>query len=105
MNKKRFFFKFLAFLLIVSFGYIQSIEAAHPSHSSVTYNNEQVNIKEVSCSICFFIQHTQLQGFCTLDSNTAVKYTPSELDADYHYLSNYFYISPNKKKSRSPPNL
>lgn len=109
LKKKTNIYKVIALLMIITLGYIQTIQFAHISHSpaskteSVKESSHLANNNDVSCLICYYLQHSHAQHIYYSTYTFSLSYEPLltvlYVNNSYETLLSFLKKSNNK----SPP--
>lgn len=109
VKKKKYTYKLVASLMIVFIGYIQAVEFIHTSHSSHTLiesvqkESKFANNKDLSCLICYYLQHSAAIHLYYSSANISLNYEPV-LTILYVNNSHKPLLSHLKKRNnKSPP--
>lgn len=95
--------------MIIALGYIQAIQFVHTSHSSnsriesVQDNSQLANNKDLSCLICYYLQHSHAHTIYYSTHTYSLSYEPlaTELYVNNSHESLLFYLK--KSNNKSPP--
>lgn len=104
MRRKRIFLKSILLCLMIVLSYTQVIQLVHSPHAGKSSTETtQYNTSEFSCYICYVIQHSQAQQYCSFVNASLLVYSPNSTDVYSGTVQEHPLLLTRQGKNKSPP--